>query len=76
MMQYLKHKYKRCFKRQAPEGSQPSTPLDLYTRTIATMEKYLGLDEDTVNKQNFHIVLQHMEDMAQQNEEYEKIKKK
>lgn len=76
MMQYLKRKYKRCFKRQSTKDVQPSTPLDLYTRTVATMEKYLGLDEQTVNNQNFHIVLQHMEDMAQSNEEMEKIKRK
>lgn len=77
MMHYLKSKFKRCFKRQHTDmPQQAATPLDLYTRTVATMEKYLGLDEDTVNNQNFLIVLQHMEDMAQSNEEMEKIKRK
>lgn len=76
MMKYLKHKYKRVYKRQNVDTSIPTTPLDLYTRTVATMEKYLGLDEQTVNNQNFHIVLQHMEDIAASNEEMEKIRKK
>lgn len=76
MMQYLRQKFKHCFKRQKPDNNTPSTPLDLYTRTVATMEKYLGLDEKTVNGQNFFVVLQHMEDMAVQNEEMEKIKAK
>ena len=38
------------------------------------MEKYLGLDEDKVNRQSFQIVLQHMEDMARESEEMDKIK--
>lgn len=76
MMRYLKHKYKRCFKRQKTDSPHSTTPLDLYTRTVATMEKYLGLDEQTVNNQNFHIVLQHMEDIAASNEEMEKIRNK
>lgn len=76
MMHYLQQRYPRCFKRQNTSDGHRSTPLELYTRTVATMEKYLGLDEQTVNDQNFHIVLQHMEDMAQQNEEMEKIRNK
>lgn len=76
MMHYLQQRYPRCFKRQSTDDGHRSTPLELYTRTVATMEKYLGLDEQSVNQQNFHIVLQHMEDMAQQNEEMEKIRSK
>lgn len=76
MMKYLQSKYKHVFKRQAPTSASRSTPLDLYTRTVATMEKYLGLNEETVNDQNFYIILQHMEDIAVSNEEMEKINRK
>lgn len=73
MMHYLQRHYPRCFKTQKTEG-KIANPLELYTRTTATMEKYLGLDEDKVNRQSFQIVLQHMEDMARESEEMDKIK--
>ena len=38
------------------------------------MQKYLGLDEKGVNNQFFQIVLQHMDNMARENEELEKIR--
>ena len=40
------------------------------------MEKYLGLDEDKVNGQTYTLVLQHLEDMAKESEEIEKMKRK
>jgi len=77
MMYYLQRRYPRCFRKQKiTKGFRPANPLELYVRTTATMEKYLGLDEEKVNSQNFQIVLQHIEDMAKENEELEKIKKK
>ena len=44
--------------------------------TTATMQKYTTLKEEDVNQQTFHIILQHLEDMARENEEMEKIRKK
>jgi hypothetical protein len=58
------------------KGKNPTNPFQLYTRTIATMEKYLGLDEDKVNSQTYTLVLQHLEDMAKESEEIEKMKRK
>jgi hypothetical protein len=73
-MHYLHRTYPRCFKKQGVKGKNPTNPFQLYTRTIATMEKYLGLDEDKVNSQTYTLVLQHLEDMAKESEEIEKMK--
>lgn len=75
-MHYLHRTYPRCFKKQGVKGKNPTNPFQLYTRTIATMEKYLGLDEDKVNSQTYTLVLQHLEDMAKESEEIEKMKRK
>lgn len=77
-MHYLHRTYPRCFKKQGfgAKGKKPHNPFELYTRTIATMEKYLGLDEDKVNGQTYTLVLQHLEDMAKESEEIEKMKAK
>lgn len=77
-MHYLHRTYPRCFKKQGfgAKGKKPHNPFELYTRTIATMEKYLGLDEDKVNSQTYTLVLQHLEDMAKGSEEIEKMKRK
>jgi len=77
MMKYLQQNYPRCFKKTKVEKNEKTAnPLELYTRTTATMEKYLGLDEEKVNRETFHIVLQHMENMAKESEELEKVRKK
>lgn len=77
-MHYLHRTYPRCFKKQGfgAKGKKPHNPFELYTRTIATMEKYLGLDEEKVNNQTYTLVLQHLEDMAKESEEIEKMKRK
>lgn len=75
MMAYLRKKYPHCFKDDKPTKKK-QTPLDLYTRTTATMQKYTSLKEEDVNGQTFHVILQHLEDMARENEELERIRKK
>ena len=71
-MRYLHTKYKHCFKED--KVARPTNPLELYTRTVATMEKYLSLDEEKVNRETVHNVLQHLEDMAAQNEELDRMR--
>ena len=78
MQPYLQSKYPKCFsigKKKKGKEHDPN-PLELYTRTIATMEKYLGLGENDVNQQNFQIILQHINDMAMENDEIKKMKGK
>lgn len=81
MMQYLKEQYPKCFKSsdKKPRSRSKSTPLpiELYTRSMATLQKYLGgLTETEINAQTAHAILRHLNDMAVEAEEMEKIRKK
>lgn len=81
MMQYLKEQYPKCFKSsdKKPRSRSKSTPLpiELYTRSMATLQKYLGgLTEDEINAQTAHAILRHLNDMAVEAEEMEKIRRK
>lgn len=71
---YMQTKYPHFFKRSSVSGSGKANPLEVYARITATLEKHIGLNEKQVNDENCHIILQHMEDIAVTNEEYEKIK--
>lgn len=75
-MNALQRKFPRCFKADKPRKQAAKNPLELYTRTTATMEKYLGIDEEQLNNELFTVVLQHLEDMSKENEELERIRKK
>ena len=75
MVRYLQEKYPRCFRRQKVKGGAPQpNALEVYTRMTATMEKYLGLTEEMVNAQLFHVNLQHLDDMMRESEELKKTK--
>ena len=81
MMQYLKEQYPKCFKSgdKKPRSRSKSTPLpiELYTRSMATLQKYLGgLTETEINAQTAHAILRHLNDMAIEAEEMEKIRRK
>ncbi len=76
MMHTLSRRYPHVFKVQKLDRTQrPSTPLEIYTATIATMQKYAGLTEDQVNNQSYSLVLEHLERLSKENEEMEKIRK-
>ena len=89
MMQYLREQYPKCF-REPPKPSQPGRqprkprksarqplPIELYTRSMATLQKYLGgLTEEQINAQTAHAILRHLNDMAVEAEEMEKLKHK
>ena len=81
MMQYLKEQYPKCFKssdkKPRSRSKQQPLPIELYTRSMATLQKYLGgLTEDEINGQTAHAILRHLNDMAVEAEEMEKIRKK
>ena len=77
MMQTLSTRYPHVFKVQKLDRQErPSTPLEIYTATIATMQKYASLTEDQVNNQSYSLVLEHLERLSKENEEMEKIRKK
>lgn len=73
MTNYLKRKYPKCFKSGNPKEQEKVNPLELYTRTTATMEKYLGMKEDEVNNELFTIVLQHLNDMVVENDRVKQL---
>lgn len=79
MMYYLQKTYPHVFKKQKLKGKKkkaPTNPLELYTRTTATIEKYLGVTAKDVDNEPYTTVLQQLEDIVVQNEEMDKINKK
>ena len=76
MMEYLKKKFPHMFKKGDVAENQATNPMEVYTRTTATLEKYLNLNEDEVNRQFYTVVLQHIDDMIKENEEMKRIKAK
>ena len=81
MMQYLKEQYPKCFKSSdknpRSRSKQQPLPIELYTRSMATLQKYLGgLTEDEINAQTAHAILRHLNDMAVEAEEMEKLRRK
>lgn len=76
MMHTLSKRFPHVFKVQPTNRQKPSTPLEIYTATTATMQKYAGLTEDQVNNQSYSLVLEHLERLSKENEEMEKIRKK
>ena len=81
MMQYLKEQYPKCFKssdkKPRNRSKQQPLPIELYTRSMATLQKYLGgLTEAEINAQTAHAILRHLNDMAVEAEEMEKIRRK
>ena len=78
MMTYLSQIYKRVYKSQNLKDKNLGkyNPLDLYVKSTATMQKYLNLSEQQINEQTFHIILQHMENMSEENEQIEKNSRK
>lgn len=78
IMHTLSKRYPHVFKVQKVnlKKKKPSTPLEIYTATTATMQKYAGLTEDQVNNQSYSLVLEHLERISKENEEMEKIRRK
>lgn len=77
IMHTLSKRYPHVFKVQKVNHKKvPNTPLEIYTATTATMQKYAGLTEDQVNHQSYSLVLEHLERLSKENEEMEKIRHK
>lgn len=76
IMHTLSKRFPHVFKVQKVDNRRPNTPLEIYTATTATMQKYAGLTEDQVNHQSYSLVLEHLERLSKENEEMEKISRK
>lgn len=76
MMHFLQNTYPKVFKVQKVQNKKPSNPLELYTRTTATMEKYLSMTARDVDREPYTTIIQQLDDITRHNEEMEKINQK
>lgn len=75
-MNYLQRKYPKAFKKENPKRQATVNPLELYTRTTAVIEKYLGINEEEMNRETYTVILQHINDMVHEQEELGKLNKR
>lgn len=74
----LQKDYPKCFasdkkkegKKKRPKVQDPTYD---YARTTATLEKYMGVNEQELQQESYTVVLQHLQDMVKQNEEMERM---
>lgn len=76
MMKEMQQKYRRCFKTGKTGMPQSQTPVDLYSRSTATLQDKYHLTEDEINRQPCRVILQHLEDMSREAEELEKLNRR
>lgn len=77
MMHYLHKTFPKVFKKQkVSKDRKAQNPLELYTRTTATMEKYISSNAADVDREPYTVILQHLEDISRHNEEMERINAK
>ena len=78
IMHTLSHRYPHVFKTQnpKPKTQNPSSALDIYTSTIATMQKYVGINEQECNNQSYSLVLEQLERISKENEQLERLRQK
>lgn len=77
MMRHLQIQFPKVFK-SAEVSSKSSTfddPFSLYTRSTTTMVKYAASNEAEVNRTTYTIILQHMQDMAEENDRIKEMTK-
>jgi len=73
VMAWLGKTYPKVFKKQPTKQQKSVNLLQLYARTTATIEKYVGMNAEEVEREPYTTILQQMEDIARQNEENERI---
>ena len=75
-MNWLQKKYPKVFKNTNPKKNTVANPLELYTRQTATMEKYLGINEEELNRELYTNVLQHLQDMMDESDRMKELNNK
>lgn len=73
MMHWLSTQYPKVFKTSKVENRKPVNPMEVYTRTTATLEKYLHTTAAALDNEPYTTVLQQLNDIMVRNEEYERI---
>ena len=75
MMLHLQRQFPLVFRREKVKGDgKDADPLALYTRSTATMIKYSAANEEEVNRTSYTIILQHIQDMAEENKRVEEMR--
>ena len=75
-MNWLQKKYPKVFRSGSPKKNAVSNPLELYTRQTATMEKYLGINEEEMNRELYTNVLQHLQDIMDESDRMKALENK
>lgn len=75
-MKWLEKKYPKCFRKSDPKKHAKTDPLSLYTRQTATMEKYLGINEEELGHELYTNVLQHLQDMMDESDRMKALENK
>ena len=75
-MNWLQKKYPKVFRSTNPKKNTVANPLELYTRQTATMEKYLGINEEELNRELYTNVLQHLQDMMDESDRMKELNNK
>ncbi len=76
MMHFLAKTYPKVFKMQKVDTNRTkkrTNPLTLYTRTTATLEKYLHATARELEREPYTTILQQLEDITRRNEDTEKM---
>ena len=77
LMRQLQQEYPKVFKPQpVGRGKKDRGPWSFYNRVTATIQKYIGLNEQEVNQGTYSVILQHMENMAEEADEMKKLNQK
>lgn len=75
-LNWLQKKYPKVFNSSSPKKNAMANPLELYTRQTATMEKYLGIHEEALNRELYTNVLQHLQDMMDESDRMKALENK
>lgn len=76
VMQYLKEQYPKCFKSPSKSKKHQPLPIEMYVNSTGTLEKYLEQREGDIKDKSAHLILYHLNQMAVEAEEMEKLRRK
>lgn len=76
IMRHLAGKFPHIFKTSKVDNKTQISPLDVYTNTIASLQKYTSQTEESLNTQLHTVTLKDLDNMINEAEELEKMKKK
>lgn len=75
-LNWLRKQYPKVFRETSPKKNAMVNPLEVYSRTTATMEKYLGINEESLNNELYLNVLQHLQDMMDESDRMKELERK